>query len=154
MYHHNVAGTPYFPLIDTAVTFQIAPSTTVMSSSQGGPHLVISSDNRAAYIVIVTATGLSWTLLTLIIRIVSKLHVKRTLGLEEALVIAASVCTSGKESKPPTDFRIGHGCCVFCLHLRQYSIWARLTKWQLQQQGYRCCHEGELSSTLWKGRHN
>lgn len=55
------------------------------------PHLVIDSNNRAAYIVIVTAIGLSWTLLTLIIRIVSRFHVNRSLGLEEALVIVASV---------------------------------------------------------------
>lgn len=62
-----------------------------MSTQQEGGRLIIDSNNRAALIAIVTAVGLSWTLLTLIIRVVSRLHVRRSLGLEEYLVIIASV---------------------------------------------------------------
>lgn len=56
-----------------------------------GPRLIIDSNNKAALIVIVTAIGMSWALLTLVIRVVSRLHIKRTLGIEEVLVIAATV---------------------------------------------------------------
>lgn len=72
-------------------------------SLQQSPHLVIDSNNEAAYIVIVTATGLSWTILTLIIRLVSKLHVKKALGLEEVLVIAASVCRLARSDERTTN---------------------------------------------------
>lgn len=58
---------------------------------EGSGRLIIDSNNKEALIVIVTATGFSWTLLTLIIRVVSRLHVRNSLGLEEYLVIAASV---------------------------------------------------------------
>lgn len=68
-----------------------------MSEALDGPRLVIDPNNRAALVVITTAVGISWTALTLVIRIVSKLHVKRTIGLEEILVVIASIfafCTS------------------------------------------------------------
>ncbi|KAK5070156.1 hypothetical protein LTR64_001993 [Lithohypha guttulata] len=61
-----------------------------MSEAWDGPRLIINSNNKAALVVIVTAVGISWTALTLVIRIVSKLHVKRTIGLEELLVVVAS----------------------------------------------------------------
>lgn len=62
-----------------------------MSELDRNDRFIISSDDKAGLVVIVTAIGLSWTVLTLIIRIVSKLHIKRSVGLEEVLVIAASV---------------------------------------------------------------
>lgn len=76
-----------------------------MSSQQTGPRLILNSDNKSALIVIVTAIGLSWTLLTLIIRVVSKLHVKRSIGLEEVLVVAASVCTLARILSLPLTFK-------------------------------------------------
>lgn len=68
-----------------------------MSQAPDGPRLIIDSNNKAALVVITTAVGTSWTALTLVIRVVSKLHVKRTIGLEEILVVFASIfafCTS------------------------------------------------------------
>lgn len=62
-----------------------------MSELRPNDRFVISSDDKAGLVVIVTAIGLSWTALTLVIRIVSRLHIKRSVGLEEVLVIAASV---------------------------------------------------------------
>lgn len=61
------------------------------SQQERGPRLIIDSNNKAALIVIVTAIGTSWALLTLVIRVVSRLHVRRNLGLEEILVITATV---------------------------------------------------------------
>lgn len=68
-----------------------------MSQALDGPRLVINSNNKAALVVITTLVGISWTALALVIRVVSKLHVKKTVGLEEILVVIASIfafCTS------------------------------------------------------------
>lgn len=62
-----------------------------MSEQNTSHRFILSSDDQAGLVVIVTAIGLSWTLCTLLIRIVSKLSIKRSLGVEEILVLAASV---------------------------------------------------------------
>ena len=54
-------------------------------------NLPISNDDKRGVVIIITAIGVSWTALTLVIRLVSKLRVKSVLGYEEILVIIASV---------------------------------------------------------------
>lgn len=81
-----------------------------MSAERQGSHLVIDENNKAALVIIATVIGLSWTTLTLIIRIVSKLHVKKTIGLEEFLVIAASVGHSRQGRKLLMSCRSRQAC--------------------------------------------
>lgn len=62
---------------------------------------MIDSNDKAGIIVIITAVGISWTSLTLIVRLVSKLQQKSIIGLEELLVIIASVCTEPLTQRDP-----------------------------------------------------
>lgn len=62
-----------------------------MSEAADRTQFAINADDKSGLIVIVTAIGFSWTALTVIIRIVSKLHIKTTIGPEEVLVVLAAV---------------------------------------------------------------
>lgn len=62
-----------------------------MSSTVTESRWVITPDSRGGLLIIVTAICLIWTLAVLIIRLASKLSVKNKLGLEEVLVVLATV---------------------------------------------------------------
>lgn len=72
----------------------------ISSMSEGvyGSPYIIDSNDKSGLVIIVGAIGFSWTILTVIIRIVSKLHVKTTIGLEEVLVVFAAVSSINPRS--------------------------------------------------------
>lgn len=57
-----------------------------------GPRLAITDDNRSAFIVVVTATLVAWTIVVLTIRVASKITARIGFGFEEVAVILSSVC--------------------------------------------------------------
>jgi hypothetical protein len=62
-----------------------------MSSTGGGPHLVVSSGDHEAYVVLTAVSCLTWTLLVLIVRLYLRLRLNGPFGHDDT---AASIATA------------------------------------------------------------
>ena len=64
---------------------------TTMTSSSGGPYLVVNAANHEAYIVLAAVICMTWTILTIIIRLYLRLRLNGPFGFDDATASLGTV---------------------------------------------------------------
>ena len=70
------------------------PAATIIPPGQHAPFATVTDDDHRAWIIVSAAMGVSFTLLTLLVRVLSRLYVNRGWALDDTFAVMSTVSQS------------------------------------------------------------